>query len=188
MIRYCLIFWSTIHLVPYWGIFPLHYSCIYRYQFELLHCLIIDIIFTLGTLRSMAHELFYPCCILYMRAWFFIIGYLGLVSFHFYYLVTLACVMSRVLRPPRGHEIRCRLRQPLLGQVFEIWLIFRYHHASSFGRRLFDVWTWFSCGFGLPGSHIWWWMIWGHLFFLDLSHIWCHTRAYSVLDEIYGSS
>ena len=22
MIRYCLIFWSTIHLMPYWGIFP----------------------------------------------------------------------------------------------------------------------------------------------------------------------
>ncbi|KAL6327521.1 hypothetical protein AAG906_021607 [Vitis piasezkii] len=35
-----------------------------------------------------------------------------------------------------GHGIRCRLRQPLLGQVFEIWLPFRYRHASSSGRRL----------------------------------------------------
>ncbi|KAL6311826.1 hypothetical protein AAG906_025786 [Vitis piasezkii] len=34
------------------------------------------------------------------------------------------------------HGIRCRLRQPLLGQVIEIWLIFRYCHASSYGSRL----------------------------------------------------
>ena len=46
---------------------------------------------------------------------FFIIGYLGLVSLHFYYLITLAYVMSCVLRPPWGHEIKCRLLQPLLG-------------------------------------------------------------------------
>ena len=72
-------------------------------------------------------------------------GYLGLVSFHFYYPITLAYVTSRVLRPPWGRGIRCRLRQPLLGQVFEIWLIFRYRHASSSGSRLFDVWVWFSC-------------------------------------------
>ena len=70
---------------------------------------------------------------------FFIIGYLGLVSCHFYYLISLAYVMSRVLRPPWGHGIRCRLRQPLLRRVFEIWLIFGYHHASSSERRLFDV-------------------------------------------------
>ena len=31
---------------------------------------------------------------------FFIIGYLGLVSLHFYYLITLTYVTSRVLRPP----------------------------------------------------------------------------------------
>ena len=72
---------------------------------------------------------------------FFIIGYLGLVSLHFYYCIALAYVTSCVLKPPWGHEIRCRLRQPLLGQVFEIWLIFRYHHASSSGRYLSDVWT-----------------------------------------------
>ena len=51
---------------------------------------------------------------------FLIIGYLSLVSFHFYYPITLAYVTSRVLRPPWGHGIRCRLWQPLLGQVFEI--------------------------------------------------------------------
>ena len=48
-------------------IFPLHHSCVSHYQFDLLHCLIVDIIFTLGTFRSMAHEFFYTCCILYMR-------------------------------------------------------------------------------------------------------------------------
>ena len=63
---------------------------------------------------------------------FFIIGYLGLVSLHFYYLITLAYVVSRVLRPPWGHEIGCHLRQPLLVQVFEILFIFRYHIASFF--------------------------------------------------------
>ena len=33
-------------------------------------CLLIDIIFTLGILRSMAHGIHYTCCISYMRAWF----------------------------------------------------------------------------------------------------------------------
>ena len=32
-------------------------------------CLIIDIIFTLGILRSIAHGIYYTCCISYMRAW-----------------------------------------------------------------------------------------------------------------------
>ena len=100
-------------------IFPLHHSCTSHYQFDLLHCLIINIIFTLGTLSSMAHEFFYTCCILHMHG-FFIIGYLSLVSLHFYYLITLVHITSRVLRPPWGHEINCRLWQPLLGQVFEI--------------------------------------------------------------------
>ena len=43
--------------------------------------LFINIIFTLGTLRSMAREFFCTCCSLYMRAWVLIIGYLGLVPF-----------------------------------------------------------------------------------------------------------
>ena len=107
----------------------------------------------------MAHELFYTCYILYMRAWVLIIGYLSLVSFHFYFLISLAYVTSCVLRSHWGHEIRCRLWQPLLGQVFEIWLIFGCQHASSSGRRLFDVRTRFSCGFGWLRLHIWWWMI-----------------------------
>ena len=33
---------------------------------------------------------------------------------------------------------------------------FRYHHASSCRKRLFDVWIWYSYGFGIPGSHVWW--------------------------------
>ena len=39
-----------------------------------------------------------------------------------------------------------------------------------------------SVVFGLPGSCVWWWMIWWHLIFW-LSHIRCHTRAYSVSGE-----
>ena len=70
---------------------------------------------------------------------FLIIGYLGLVSFHFCYLITSAYVTSRVLRPPWGRGIRYRLRQPLLGQVFVIWLTFRYHHVSYSGSRLWCV-------------------------------------------------
>ena len=70
---------------------------------------------------------------------FLIIGYLSLIFLHFYYPITLAYVTSRVLRPPWGHEIRCCLRQPLLGQVFEIWLIFRYRHVFSSRSHLFDV-------------------------------------------------
>ena len=115
-----------------------HRSYISHYQIIFLHHLIIDVTFMLGTFGSMAHELFYTYCILYMRAWVLIIGYLSLVSFHFYYLITLAYVMSRLLRPPWGHGIRCRLWQPLLRQVFEIWLPFRHCHASSSGKRLSD--------------------------------------------------
>ena len=37
------------------------------------------------------------------------LGYLGLVSLHFYYPITLAYITSHVLRPPWGHEIRCCL-------------------------------------------------------------------------------
>ena len=78
---------------------------------------------------------------------FLFIGHLGLVSLHFYHPITLspyhpitlAYVTSHVLRPPWGHGIRCHLLQPLLGQGFEIWLIFRYRHASSSRSRLFDV-------------------------------------------------
>ena len=102
-------------------------------------CLLIDIIFTLGILRSMAHGVHYTCRNSYMRAWVLIIRYLGLVSLRFCHPITQAYVTSHVLRPPWGHEIKCRLRQPLLGQVFEIWLTFRYRHASSSGSRLFNV-------------------------------------------------
>ena len=70
-----------------------------------LHCIIIVTMFTVGIFRSMAHDIFYTCCILYMRAWVLIIGYLGLVSLHFYHPIALAFVTSWVLRPPWGHDI-----------------------------------------------------------------------------------
>ena len=34
-------------------------------------CLLINIIFTLGIIRSMAHGIHYTCCISYMRVWVF---------------------------------------------------------------------------------------------------------------------
>ena len=49
----------------------MHHPYTSRYQIIFLHCLVIDIIFTLGTFRSMAHEVFYTCCILYIKAWVF---------------------------------------------------------------------------------------------------------------------
>ena len=133
-----LLFFSLPHPFTPSLTLHVHRSYISRYQIIFLHHLIIDVTFMLGTFGSMAHELFYTYCILYMKAWVLIIGYLSLVSFHFYYLITLAYVMSRLLRPPWGHGIRCRLWQPLLGQVFEIWLPFRHCHASSSGRHLSD--------------------------------------------------
>ena len=68
-------------------------------------CLLIDVIFALGILRFMAHDIFYICCILYMRAWVLIIGYLGLVSIDFYHPIALVFVTSWVLRPPWGLDI-----------------------------------------------------------------------------------
>ena len=99
-------FLSTKHLMPYCGIFPLRHPYASHYQFDFLHYLIIVTIFTLGILKSMAREIFYTYC----DHW-----YLGLVFLCFYYLITLAYITSHVLRPPWGHGIRCRIRQPLLG-------------------------------------------------------------------------
>ena len=75
-----------------------------------------------------------------------IIGYLSLVSLHFFHPITLAYVTSRVLRPPWGHEIKCYLWQPLLRLVFGIWFTYRRHPVSSSGKCFFDAWRWFSDG------------------------------------------
>ena len=162
-------------------IFPLHHSCISHYQFDLPHCLIIDIIFTLGTLRSMTRELFYACYSLYMRAWFFIIEYLGLISFHFYYLITLDYITSCVLRPPWGHGIRCRLQQPLLrlhlrlGWCLDIIMLLLLGNASlTFGPDLVvDMDDW-DCTFDDGWSNV--------VRFFDLPYIWCCTGAYFHFD------
>ena len=71
-------------------VLSLHHCYTSHYQYDFLYCFLIDIVSALGTLRSRAHEIFYTCCILYMRAWVLIIGYLGLVSIHFYHPITLA--------------------------------------------------------------------------------------------------
>ena len=80
----------TLLSLSYSDLFQVCYSlCIIFTHFIITSicfiCLLIDIIFTLGTLRSMAHKLFCTCCILYIKAWVLIIGYLGLVSLYFYY-------------------------------------------------------------------------------------------------------
>ena len=87
--------WYSLHII----IIHLVISSVF------LHCIITFTMFTVGIFRSMAHEIFYTCCILYMRAWVLIIGYLGLVFLHFYHPITLAFVTSWVLRAPWGHDI-----------------------------------------------------------------------------------
>ena len=101
-------------------IFPLHHYCVSHYRFDFLHCLIIDIIFILGALKSMAHEFFYTCCILNMRAWVFYhwVFKPSFLSFLLPYHSGLHYILC--LKTTRGYETRCRLRQSLLGQVFEI--------------------------------------------------------------------
>ena len=81
--------------------------------------------------------------ILYTRVW---VRYFSLVSLHFFYLITLAYVTSRALRPPWGYEIRCYLWQHLLRLVFGIWLTYGRRPVSSFRRCLFYAWRWFSDG------------------------------------------
>ena len=140
----------VIHLIPFasyslltvthLGFDTSHHHYTYHYRFILRH--LSPYRYHVHVRHSQVHGSWgspYMLHFIYMRARVLIIGYLSLVSFHFYHPITLAYVTSRVLRPPWGHGIRCRLRQPLLGQVIEIWLMFRYRHASSSGSRLFDV-------------------------------------------------
>ena len=165
-----------------------HHHCTSHYQFDFLFCLVIVIIFTLGTLGSMTHGIFCTCCISYMRAWVFYHWVFGpsFPSFLLPYHLNLCYIpcFKTTLRP----WDQMSSSTPLLGRVFEIWLIFGCHHASSLGGRCIDVWVHFSSGFGWLGLHVWWLMIWCCLIFSDLPPIQCHTRAYSVSDEIYRYS
>ena len=124
-----------------------------------LFCLVIVIIFTLGTLGSMTHGIFCTCCISYMRAWVFYHWVFGpsFPSFLLPYHPNLCYIpcFKTTLRP----WDQMSSSTPLLGRVFEIWLIFGWHHASSSGGRCIDVWVHFSSGFGWLGLHIWWLMI-----------------------------
>ena len=99
--------YSVLTVTSFFGFGTLFASSLYVSSsvWFFLHCIIVVTMFTVGIFRFMAHEVFYTCCILYMRAWVLIIGYLGLVSFHFYHPITLAFVTSWVLRPHWGHDI-----------------------------------------------------------------------------------
>ena len=129
------------------SIFSTHHSYTFHQQFDIIHLFsfIIDIfildsffitnIFILDVLRSMFYEILYTYYILHMRVWILIIGYLSLVSFHFFHPITLANVTSRVLRPPWGHDImHCVL-------IALTWAI------SEIGRRTF--WLWWTKSYGM---------------------------------------
>ena len=145
-LRFTLLFFSYTNLFQVW-----YFPCIILTHLIISFCFIVSLLIFYShwapsgpwLTSSSIHVAFYT-----RGHWFFIIWYLGLIFLHFYYHMTLAYITSHVLRQSWGHGIRCHLRQSLLGQVFEIWLIFEYHHASSSGRCLCDVWTRFSCGYG----------------------------------------
>ena len=63
-----------------------------------------------------------------------IIGYLSLVSLHFFNSITMTYVTSRVLRPPWGHEIRHYLWQFSLGQAFVDWLKYSRYYVLFYER------------------------------------------------------
>ena len=76
--RLCFIsFTSRLILFLYQPISGLILSSHHHYTYHItissfcFICLLIDIIFTLGILRSMAHGIHYTCCISYMRVWVF---------------------------------------------------------------------------------------------------------------------
>ncbi|RVX16445.1 hypothetical protein CK203_006115 [Vitis vinifera] len=80
--------------------------------------------------------------------------HLGFDTSHHHYTITTSsfCFICLLIDIIFALDIlRCRLRQPLLGQVIEIWLMFRYRHASSSGSRLLMCRS-DSVVFGLPGS------------------------------------
>ena len=109
---------------------------------------------------------------------FFIIGYLGLVSLHFYYLITLTYVTSRVLRPPWGHGIRCRPRHPYLDGCLrfgwyldDIMLLLQGDAALMFGFILvvgLDDW---DCMFDDWWFGVAWFFLIYHPFNAILGHI-----------------
>ena len=93
---HCFLFISIY--IPY-SIFSTHHSYISHQQFDVLHffssiigIFILDYFFLidmniLDVLRSMVYETLCTYCILYMRVWYFIIGYLSLVFLHFFTLL-----------------------------------------------------------------------------------------------------
>ena len=92
-----------------------------------------------------------------------IIGYLSLVSLHFFHPITLAYVTSRVLRPPWGHEIRHYLWQFSLGRAYVDWLKYRCYYVFSY-RKYFWKHLVFSLLLGismfdgfLSSETIYWW-------------------------------
>ena len=74
--------------------------------FLLIRCVHSFIItFCVGILRSATHEVFSTHCISCMKGMRIIsLRFFSLVSFHFFHLISLAYVTSRVLRPPWNHD------------------------------------------------------------------------------------
>ena len=74
--------------------------------FLLIRCVHSFIItFCVGILRSATHEVFSTHCISCMKGMRIIsLRFFSLVSFHFFHLISLAYVTSRILRPPWNHD------------------------------------------------------------------------------------
>ena len=107
-------------------------------------------------LSSHVHEIFL-CVVHYMQGYEFDHWVFEPSFFSFLCLFTLAYVMSLILRPPWGHEIRRYLWQFSLEQVFVDWLKYSHYYVFSYGRHfwkhlvslcylaywcLMDFWVW----------------------------------------------
>ena len=99
LIRFTLLFFSYTNIFQVW-----YFPCIILvYLIISLICFIVSLLILYSHWASSSpwHTSFSIHIAFY--TWgqeFFIIGYFGLVSLHFYYLITLAYITSRVLRPP----------------------------------------------------------------------------------------
>ena len=74
-----------------------------------------------------------------------IIGYLSLVSLHFFHPITLAYVTSYVWRPPWGHEIRRYLWQFSLGRTFVDWLKYSCYYVFTYRKYFWKHLVSLSC-------------------------------------------
>ena len=121
--------------------------------------LLIDIIFSLGILRSMAHGIYYTWCISYMRAW---------VSDHWVFEPCFISFLS-----PYYLSLRYVLG---LKTTLRPW-----YHASCFDNsHVGDTWNWLESILIMIGQELWYYPIPGHshlreFFFIEYAAILFYT-------------